>query len=38
MSIETAQIESLRGPSSSKNACRVALLRPGEHHSIAPLA
>jgi hypothetical protein len=38
MSIETARIESLRSPSSSKNAARVALLRPGEHHTIAPVA
>jgi hypothetical protein len=37
MSIETARIESLRGPSSSKKPCRVALLRPGAHHTIAPL-
>jgi CPA1 family monovalent cation:H+ antiporter len=33
----SAAIESLRGPSSSKNACRVALLRPGRHHTIAPV-
>ena len=38
MSIETARIESLRSPSSSKNACKVALLRPGAHHTIAPVA
>jgi hypothetical protein len=37
MSIETARIELLRGPSSAKNSARVALLRPGEHHTIAPL-
>jgi hypothetical protein len=37
MSIETARIESLRGPRSSKKRCRVALLRPGAHHTIAPL-
>jgi hypothetical protein len=36
MSIETARIESLRDPSSSKKACRVALLRPGRHQTIAP--
>ncbi len=36
MSIETARIESRRSPSSSKNACRVALLRPARHHTIAP--
>ena len=28
----------LRSPSSSKNACKVALLRPGAHHTIAPVA
>jgi hypothetical protein len=38
MSIETALIESLRSPSSSKNACKVALLRPARHHTIAPVA
>jgi hypothetical protein len=37
MSIETARIESRRGPSSSKNSARVALLRPGRHHTIAPV-
>jgi hypothetical protein len=37
MSIETARIESLRGPSSAKNSARVALLRPGRHHTIAPV-
>ena len=38
MSIETAWIESLRSPSSSKKRCRVALLRPAWHHTIAPVA
>jgi hypothetical protein len=38
MSIETARIESLRSPSSAKKALRVALLRPGRHHTIAPVA
>ena len=37
MSIETARIESLRSPSSSKKPCKVALLRPGAHHTIAPV-
>ena len=36
MSIETALIDCLRSPSSSKNACNVSALRPGEHHTIAP--
>ena len=37
MSIETARIEVFASPSASKKACRVALLRPGWHHTIAPL-
>jgi hypothetical protein len=37
MSIETARIVRLRSPSSSKNACRVAALRPGLAQMIAPL-
>jgi L-arabinose isomerase len=37
MSIETARIEWRRSPSSSKNACNVWALRPGEHHTIAPV-
>src|SRR5215213_10050514 len=36
MSIETARIEFLRGPSSAKNSAKVALLRPARHHTIAP--
>jgi hypothetical protein len=38
MSIETARIDRRRSPSSSKNACNVAALRPGEQHTIAPLS
>jgi len=38
MSIETARIELRRWPSSSKKPCRVALLRPGEVHTMAPVA
>jgi hypothetical protein len=38
MSIETARIEWRRSPSSSKKACKVALLRPGAHHTITPVA
>ena len=38
MSIETARIEPLRSPSSEKKPCKVALLRPGAHHTIAPVA
>ena len=38
MSIETARIDALRSPSSSKKPCKVALLRPGWHHTIAPVA
>jgi len=38
MSIETARIEAWASPSSSKKACKVALLRPGWHHTIAPVA
>ena len=38
MSIETARIDSRASPSSSKKACKVALLRPGAHHTIAPVA
>ena len=38
MSIETARIDALRSPSSAKNACNVALLRPGAHHTIAPVS
>jgi len=37
MSIETALMVVLRSPSSSKNARSVAALRPGEHHTIAPV-
>jgi hypothetical protein len=37
MSIETARIDWRRSPSSSKKPCRVALLRPGAHHTIAPV-
>jgi len=37
MSIETALIEALRSPSASKSAGKVAALRPGAHHTIAPL-
>jgi hypothetical protein len=37
MSIETALIEVLRSPSSSKKRCRVAALRPAAHHTIAPV-
>ena len=37
MSIKTARIDSRRSPSSSKKPCRVALLRPGAHHTIAPV-
>ena len=36
-SIEIARIDCLRSPSASKKPCKVALLRPGEHHTIAPL-
>jgi hypothetical protein len=32
MSIETARIERFRSPSSRKNACKVAALRPGFIH------
>jgi hypothetical protein len=38
MSIETARIELLRSASWSKNACRVAALRPGRAQMIRPLA
>jgi hypothetical protein len=38
MSIETARIESLRSPSSSKNACNVAAERPGLAQMVAPTA
>jgi hypothetical protein len=37
MSIETARIDALRSPSSVKKPCKVALLRPGAHHTIAPV-
>jgi hypothetical protein len=36
MSIETARIEALRSPSSSKKRCSVAALRPAAHQTIAP--
>jgi hypothetical protein len=36
MSIEIALIESLRSPSSSKNACKIWALRPGRLHTIRP--
>ena len=37
MSIDTARIELLRGPSRSKKPYKVALLRPGAHHTMAPV-
>lgn len=38
VSVETARIGARRSPSSAKERCRVALLRLGAHHTIAPLA
>jgi hypothetical protein len=38
MSIETARIERLRSPSSSKKACKVEALRPGRHHTMVLVA